>query len=271
MPRRILIVDDQEDMLLILEREFRRLEDAVVTTTSKFADALELIGSKQIELVISDVRIGKDSGFDLVREISRAYPDVGTILMSAYRSAGNRQQAADLGVLVFLEKPFQIPKLIEAVRNFFVQREQPAPAPEPVKPAAPAAPPSATVTSSLSHFKLQDLVQLFCLNGKNVRVTVAWENKAPAGEIHIQRGRVIHAEIGEKTGDEGFYDLLQIPNPILRVNDWAAPVPVTISTGWELLLLHAAIRVDEHQGEEVQPMDEHPDDHDQPGWSAAGA
>jgi DNA-binding response OmpR family regulator len=257
MPRKILIVDDQEDMLLILEREFRRLEGATVTTTSKFADVLGLVTSKEIDLVISDVRIGLDSGFDLAREIGRAHPEVGTILMSAYRSASNRQQAADLGVLVFLEKPFPIPRLLEAVRSFFQQREQPAP--EPVAPAAPAAPVAAGATSSLAHFKLQDLVQLFCLNGRNVRITVAWETKAPAGEIHIQRGQVIHADFGGKTGEEAFHDLMQVPRSILRVNDWAAPVPVTISTGWELLLLHAAIRVDELQ-----------DDQDMPGQSVAG-
>ena len=83
MPRKILIVDDQEDMLLIMEREFRRLEGVVLTTTSKLADVPALISSKEIDLVISDVRIGKDSGFDLAREIKRSHPEVGVILMSA--------------------------------------------------------------------------------------------------------------------------------------------------------------------------------------------
>ncbi len=243
-------------MLLILEREFRRLEGASIVTTSQFSQALELVTSKQIELVISDVRIGRDSGFDLARELARNHPGVGTILMSAYRSPSNRQQAADLGVITFFEKPFPIPKLIEAVRNFFQQLEQPAP--EPTQAPAPTPPASVGATGSLAHFKLQDLVQLFCLNGKNVRITVARESKMPAGEIHIQRGRVIHADFGGKTGEEAFHDLMQVSNPILRVNDWAAPVPVTISTGWELLLLHSAIRTDEEN-----------DSPDEPGWSVA--
>jgi len=243
MPRRVLIVDDQEDMLLILEREFRRLEGGTVFTTSKYGEVLEIVGSKQIDLVISDVRIGKDSGFDLVRDITRAYPEVGTILMSAYRSASNRQQATDLGVITFLEKPFQIPKLLDTVRGFFLQREQPTPVAQPV----PMAPP-VEATGALAHFKLQDLVQLFCLNGKNVRITVGWENKTPAGEIHIQRGRVIHADFNGVTGEEAFHSLILVPRAILRVNDWAAPVPVTITTGWEHLLLEAAVRVDEQDG-----------------------
>jgi len=227
-------------MLLILEREFRRFEGIALTTTSKYAEALALVASKQIELVISDVRIGRDSGFDLIREINQAHPDVGSILMSAYRSASNRQQAADLGVILFLEKPFQVPKLMEAVEYFFQQREQPEPDPE--EEAIPA---GADDSSALIHFKLQDLVQLFCLNGKNVVITVASEIRAPAGEIYIQRGRLIHADFLGETGDDAFHTMMQISQPLLKVNDWAAPVPVTISTGWEILLLESAIRGDE--------------------------
>ena len=250
MSRKILIVDDQEDMLLIMEREFRRVSGVELTTTSQFADALSIIASQEIDLVISDVRIGKDSGFDLAREIKRRYPGVGTILMSAYRSASNRQQATELGVLVFLEKPFQFRKLMETVETFFQQRENPAP--------ASAAESVADESGALVHFKLQDLVQLFCLNGKNVLITVSAQSSAPAGEIFIQRGRVIHAEHAGLTGDNAFYSMMRIARPLLKVNDWAAPVPVTISTGWEHLLLNSAVLLDEQQAS------------GEAGWSAAG-
>ena len=244
MPRNILIIDDQEDMLLILDREFRKVGWATIFTSSKFEGALDLIVAKKIDLVISDVRIGRDSGFDLVQSIRNDHPNVGTILMSAYRSPSNRQQAMDLGVLVFLEKPFQISKMITEVEKFFHLRERPAPVPQP-EPASSADKDSGV----LVHFKLQDLVQLFCLNGKNVLITVASGGKAPQGEIYIQRGKVIHAEFADKTGEAAFNALMQISEPLLKVNDWAAPVPVTISTGWEHLLLMAAVNID-HQEDE---------------------
>jgi hypothetical protein len=49
------------------------------------------------------------------------------------------------------------------------------------------------------------------------------------------------------TGDNAFYSMMDIGRPLLKVNDWAAPVPVTISTGWEHLLLESAVRIDERQ------------------------
>lgn len=242
MSRNLLILDDQEDILLILEREFRKRPGLTVSSASKVADALRLIPEKRIELLISDVRLGVDSGFDLVRTVKRSYPDVGTILMSAYRSPSNRAQAEELGVYLFLEKPFQIAKLVEEVENYFQRREMAASIPEEVV-ETPAA--TATETSELAHFKPQDLVQLFCLNGRNVVLSVFPAAGQPYGNIYIQRGRVLHADFEGKTGNEAFYDLINLRNSSLKVKDWTEPVPVTIETNWEHLLLEAAVQQDE--------------------------
>jgi DNA-binding response OmpR family regulator len=242
MARKILIVDDQEDILLILEREFRRVPGFSVSSTSKVASVIPLIAEKQINLVISDVRMGRDSGFDLVREINRTYTNVGTILMTAYRSPSNHKQAEELGVIAFLEKPFQIPKLIETVTAYFQKLENPAPA-----AAIEERTDFSRQTNSLVHFKLQDLVQLFCLNGRNIVITVTPAPGLPVGEIYIQRGRLIHTDYNDKTGDEAFLDLMQLPDPDLAVNDWTALVPVTVSSSWEQLLLQSAIHSDHRQ------------------------
>jgi DNA-binding response OmpR family regulator len=244
MPRKILIVDDQEDILLIIEREFRRVPGFQVSSTSKFADALSLVSEKKIDLVISDVRIGRDSGFDLVREISRLHPHVGTILMSAYRSPSNRQQALDLGVFLFLEKPFLIARLIKEVDGYFTKKEAEAPA-----GTSPVSVTAATIakSSSLSHFKLQDLVQLFCLNGRSILITVESDDHPESGKIYIQRGRVVHAAFEGKTGEEAFHVMMQLPQSKLKVKDSSATVPTTIETSWEHLLLQSAIQFDHHQ------------------------
>ncbi len=238
-------------MLLVLEREFRRRSGFTVLTASKQAEALALLAEQPVELVISDVRLGKDSGFDLVREMKRSWPDLATILITAYRSTVNRQMAESLGVLLFLEKPFPIPRLIEEVESFFQRRENPEP---PVTAPPPEEPAPERESSALTHFKLQDLVQLFCLNGRNILITVASESTRATGEIYIQRGRVIHADFEGKTGDEGFHALMGMPEPVLRVKDWTAPVPVTIQTNWEHLLLQSAIHFDLHPNQQASGL-----------------
>jgi CheY-like chemotaxis protein len=245
MPRHILIIDDQTDILLILERKFREIAGVSVKSTGSLAEALSLLASKPFDLVISDVRLGRDSGFDLVREVNRSYPGVGSILMSAYRSSTNRQQAEALGVILFLEKPFQIAELIQAVKDYFEAKENPQPGPGLSVPAAHAAAPELTRTNSLSHFKLEDLVQLFCLNGRNIQITITPQESAPIGEIYIQGGQMVHVDFNGMTGDEGFLALMQLQDPKLKVKDWTSPVPVTVESGWDKLLLQSAIQTDE--------------------------
>ena len=248
MARKILVVDDQKDILLILSREFRRVPGVSVIVSTTAFEALEMLTKTEVDVVISDVRLGLDSGFDLVRKIKLSYPKVSLILMSAYRSPGNRQQAEELGAILFLEKPFQISGLVEAVKNYFDLREKPAAIPDLV-PARSRAP--VNKTSSLSHFRLEDLVQLFCLNGRNMLITVTPGPGQPIGKIYIQQGCLTHVEFNGLTGDEGFLALMQHRDPHLKVKDWTAPVPVTVKTNWQSLLLQSAVRYDNHSDRQV--------------------
>ncbi len=248
MARKILIVDDQADILLILERKFRSDAGVSVMTAKDYLTALSIVAEKEVDLMISDVRLGSMSGFDLIREVKAIRPGMGTMLMTAYRSPSNRELATELGVELFLEKPFQIPVLIQEVENYFRAREATL-APE--LPAKPETAPLPSVTgdpSALVIFKLQDLVQLFCLNGRNILISVDPGTGLPPGEIYIQRGNVIHATYNGRTGEEGFHALMQIPSPVLKAKDWAEPVPVTIKSSYIHLLLESAVHVD-HQVE----------------------
>ena len=245
MARKILIVDDQADILLILERKFRSDAGVSVMTAKDYLTALSIIAEKEVDLLISDVRLGTMSGFDLIREVKAIRPNMGTMLMTAYRSPSNRELATELGVEMFFEKPFQIPVLIQEVDNYFRARETTL-VPEVAAPK-PATEPLPSVTgdpSALVIFKLQDLVQLFCLNGRNILISVDPGTGQPPGEIYIQRGNVIHATYNGRTGEEGFHALMRIPSPVLKAKDWAEPVPVTIKSSYIHLLLESAVHVD---------------------------
>jgi len=242
MQHNILIVDDQTDILRILEREFRRHGEYSVATANNPADALDLMGKSPVELVISDVRLGAHTGFSLLQEVNQRHPGVGTMLMTAYRSPAYRQQADALGVSFFLEKPFPVATLVTAVERFFEQRASEA-------EAQKAPPPSEDEMNTMAHFKPQDLVQLFCLNGRSVRITLNFQPGKPTGYLYIQRGRVLHAEFGDLKGEEAFHALLHDANSSLSLQDWTAPVEQTIQSDWELLLLEAARLIDLHNDE----------------------
>lgn len=238
MSRQILIIDDQDDILRILERELVKTYHCSVQVASNSVQAFEQLEQHPVELIISDVRIGEENGFNLLKAIRSRYPQVGLMMMTAYRSPGYRQMADELGVAFFIEKPFAISMLAKAVDRFFNQRAA-------TLPPAPATTAAAGKSGALEHFSPQDLVQLFCLNGRNVALTLTFSPLHPVGKIYIQRGRVLHAEWGAQKGEEAFYAMLLQPPPQLFLEDCDREIAPTIACGWEQLLLEAARRTDE--------------------------
>lgn len=220
----------------ILERELVKTYQCTVYSATNSIQAFEQLERHPIELIISDVRIGEENGFNLLKAIRSRHPHVGLMMMTAYRSPGYRQMADQLGVAFFIEKPFAISMLAKAVDRFFTQRAAQLP---------PPPTPTAGKNNALEHFSIQDLVQLFCLNGRNVCITVTLSPMHPQGILYIQRGRVLHAEWGGQQGEEAFYSLLMHKNPQLGLEDCDAEIAPTISSGWEQLLLESARRVDE--------------------------
>jgi len=246
MRKSILILDDQQELLVIIEREFRKKDHFAVSTATSISDALRILAQTPINLVISDIRLGEESGFTFASILAQQYPSVGVILMSAYRSAANRQQAEALGAVKFLEKPFTIAKLIGVVDEYFTHKDEhfTQKSSTEMTKSTTRLPFSTGATRSLSHFKAQDLVQLFCLNGSAIMISVKEINGQKSGTIYIQRGQVLHAEMGDLAGVEAFHALMALPKSELAVNDWDRLVTQTIATPWEHLLLTSAVQND---------------------------
>jgi CheY-like chemotaxis protein len=246
MPHHLLIVDDQQDIVRILEREFKKNAAYVCHTALSAAQAFSLLADHAIDLVISDVKIGTDNGFTLLRDLKTRHPQAGLMMMTAYRSPGYRQQAEELGVCFFIEKPFAVNTLLKAVERFFIQRETARTRQLPPTPAN-------TSGNALAHFKPVDLVQLFCLNGRSVLISLNFHPGQHAGRIYIQRGRVLHVEFGSVQGEEAFYQMMKMPHPVLSLQDHIEPVPETVHASWECLLLETARLQDEAQETAEEP------------------
>ncbi|HSI82636.1 MAG TPA: response regulator [Candidatus Methylacidiphilales bacterium] len=251
MPHQILIIDDQHDILRILEREFLKNKLATILTASNIAQAVSIVEQRGIDLLITDVRIGTENGFDLVKQVRERSPGTGLMMMTAYRSPGLRQMADQLGVAFFIEKPFAVSNLLHAVEHFFATR------PADMRPTVQTAPPSSNTMNALGHFSAQELVQLFCLNGRSVLISMSSFNN-PMAKIYIQKGRVMHCEYGELLGEKAFYAALRLQNPQLGIEDYALPVPQTVDNSWEWLLLEAARMADEAAQSQPPPQ---PDPH----------
>jgi CheY-like chemotaxis protein len=116
---RILIVDDEPDILVILERMLRKMgHDIVLANNGK--EAVRRLDEAAVDLVITDLIMPESEGIETIAAIRRKWPGVKIIAMSG----GGRQSpmpylavAANLGADATLAKPFDRAELADALRR----------------------------------------------------------------------------------------------------------------------------------------------------------
>jgi DNA-binding NtrC family response regulator len=83
--------------------------------------------SQDIDLVISDLRMGKKSGIDLLRDWQQHNPAVPFIIMTAYGDVDSAVTAMKLGAVDFLAKPINAAHLLSLVHTCLEHRRSPTP------------------------------------------------------------------------------------------------------------------------------------------------
>ena len=124
---RILIVDDEDTIRLVLAKYLRTRGFEVATAESGDA-ALETLAGARFDLMLCDVRMPGLSGVELVRPALERDPDLGIVILSAVNDAPTATEAMANGVLDYLTKPIELQDLHRAVTRALhtrtVRREQ---------------------------------------------------------------------------------------------------------------------------------------------------
>jgi signal transduction histidine kinase/ActR/RegA family two-component response regulator/HAMP domain-containing protein len=115
---RILLVDD-ETALLEITRSFLERHGYDVKSTADPAEALELFVANpdDFDLVITDMAMPNITGVELSKKIILIQPDMPVILCSGYSDAINAQQAIEIGIRSYVEKPVKLSVLEERIRQ----------------------------------------------------------------------------------------------------------------------------------------------------------
>lgn len=116
MMEKILIVDDEEGMRLAMSEALRRSGYSVETCVDGIA-ALAKLKSDKYAMVITDMKMPRVSGMDVLRETKKASPDTRVILVTAYGTVDCAVEAMKEGANDFLLKPFSFESLIEIVKG----------------------------------------------------------------------------------------------------------------------------------------------------------
>lgn len=115
-PYKLLAVDDSVNAQEIIKRTLGRAGYAVMTC-SGVQDAVDLLNNHKIDLVITDLKMPKHSGLDLIRYVSENFFDIGIIMITGHPSIESAVAAIKTGAEEFLAKPFTDEELLAAVKK----------------------------------------------------------------------------------------------------------------------------------------------------------
>ncbi len=108
----ILIVDDEE---IIRDFLSEVLEDYTVSLACDGDEAIEKIQQQHFDVVITDLRMPRVPGEEVVRAARQADPKAKVIVISGYSSLATVSQSVQNGACAFLSKPFSIKELLQTV------------------------------------------------------------------------------------------------------------------------------------------------------------
>jgi len=127
MPEKILIVDDEPDMLKLLSMILKEKTPYEVVTTNNPMEALELAKQGGFDLVITDLKMPGLDGVELLEGIKRIDEDMPVIIITAYGTIEAATETMRKGAFDFITKPFRKEQILYTLEKAFkwvrLQRE----------------------------------------------------------------------------------------------------------------------------------------------------
>lgn len=116
--KKILIVDDELNMLLVLEAMLKK-EHYDVVTASDGLEALHILETDDVAVVVTDLQMPRLDGLELLNRIQEHYPSIPVIIITAHGTVETAVEALKSGACDYITKPFDQDDLKDIIRKAF--------------------------------------------------------------------------------------------------------------------------------------------------------
>lgn len=116
---KIMVVDDEQTILMTFSHFLSNKETTVITCSTK-EEAEEALSRYVFDLVIADIRLSGTygvEGLELLSLVKKMNPGTQVIIMTAYSTNENKEEAYKRGAFHYYEKPIDITDLIAKVQS----------------------------------------------------------------------------------------------------------------------------------------------------------
>lgn len=226
---KILLLDDDPDVLDLYQQMLLQLPSKPeVHIATSGARAMALLDSEPFSVLVSDLKMPKMDGLQVLTIVRRKYPQLRTIVLTGVADEDMRTRAYGMGIDLYLEKPGNAKELnflMECIESL-LDRER-----------------TGSGFRGVQSKSLVDLIQLECLSGSSSLLKIT--NGKLEGRIWIQNGEVTDASTPDARAEDAFKRILSWKTGNFEILPGDPGRPRTITSSYQGLLLDTVQAQDE--------------------------
>lgn len=236
--KNVLIVDDEKSFLLSLSGGLKSYSDKFnVLIAFNGKEAVKILDSIKIDLVVTDLKMPEMDGFQLLAYLTRHFPDIPTIVITAFGTPDMEEKLLTIGAAQYLEKPLDLDILADSIRQH-IDRED-----------------------SQGHIRGVNLgmfLQFLELERKTCTLTVtSGEN---IGSLYFLEGELISARTGTSEGEKAAYEIIGWDETEIEINDSCTNKTRSITSPLSFILMESCKIKDEEldqvKGQKTENIEE---------------
>ncbi|MEN8199130.1 MAG: response regulator [Thermodesulfobacteriota bacterium] len=228
--KRVLVVDDDISFLQGLTDGFKAYENQFsISTANDGLEAVEVLEKEQINLVLTDLKMPRMDGFELVAHLSSNYSSVPVIVMTAFGTPEMEASLREIGTIQYIEKPIDFSVLVEKILKGIEEPKQ----------------------GYITGVSLSSFLQLLEIDKKTCTLTVHAGEET--GYLHFKEGDLLDANHANQRGSEAAYEIVSWKNVEIAMDSSCSLTEKNIPESLGFILLEGTRRKDELDAEEQQP------------------
>ena len=227
--KKVLIVDDDHGFLLSLQDMCRERVDAFqIVTAGNGKEALAVLASQPIDLVVTDLKMPEMDGFELVSRMSRLKNSVPVIAMTAFGTPEMEDRLMDLGAFQYIEKPVDFELLLQKIKDGL----------------------AAGAKGLVSGVSLSSFLQLLELDRKTCTIMARAGKRI--GLLFFKNGSLINAYAEPLTGLDAAFEIISWDQAEIEIHNFCRNRKQTIDAPLGFILIEGARLSDERGEQPVQ-------------------
>ena len=233
MIKNVLLVDDDHEMLLALKEGFKKYRESFsIQLASDGLEAVERLKQNVVSLVVTDLKMPRMDGFELLAIIMEHYPDIPVIIITGYSTPEMEHLAREGGAVGYISKPFLIENLARQIMTTLRKESE---------------------GGTLHNVSSGMFLQLVEMEQKTCTIRLEDKSTGKKGILFFHEGDLLDARVNDIQGENAAYEVFSWDQVNLSIQNGCALKEKRIHSEMQHLILEAARRKDENLIDEAPP------------------